>query len=247
MLKQTKLKLALAISGALLALGASSASAKTIGMGTNDWYTPTLENNLTSQGNTVSVFGSYDAATLNGLDVYIQDGNSYFNESLLEQFVFNGGTLIEVPWSLNWNYSFSNALNIMGGANDIIFGSTGSQVSVLDAASWLLNNVDIPDISNTAIGREIGNQFNVNATQVLAYSDGTAMLGYKQYGAGTVVGFNLHLITSDASPLDAKWSNQIVYNAVNHSGTNAVPEPTSIALLSMGALGFAASRRKKSA
>lgn len=46
--------------GALASFGANAAN---IGLTSNFWYTPTLANNLISQGHTVSVVNSYNAAS----------------------------------------------------------------------------------------------------------------------------------------------------------------------------------------
>src|SRR5690348_16385574 len=91
------------VSSLALCFAVSNATAAVIGMGTNSWYTDTLRANLVAQGHTVQVLNSYNAATLAGFDAYIQDGNSFFDASLLDQFVFNGGTLIEVPWTFTHN------------------------------------------------------------------------------------------------------------------------------------------------
>ncbi len=227
----------------LVLLFASSANAAVIGLGSGTWYTDTLENNLISQGHSVTVYNSYDAATLGGLDVYIQDGNSYFNASLLDSFVFNGGTLIQLPWTFTHN-NYTAATTVIGDRTSYTYGQSNPAITTLDAASWLLDGVTLPGAGTYTIGREIGNLFDPLASEVLEWADGTAMLGYREYGAGMVVGFNLHLITSDSNPLNADWSNQIIYNAV---GGGNVPEPTTLALMGLGLAGFGFARKRKQA
>lgn len=231
MLKRTAL-------AASLLFAFAQANATVVGIGGNNWYTDTLRQTLIAKGYTVNVYTSYTAATLAGLDAYVQDGNNYFDGSLLDGFVFNGGTLIEIPWTFSHNIYTANT-KVFGARTGLTFGAY-TNINTIDAGSWLLNGVTVP--GGAYVGHEIGNSFTAGTNQVLSWSDGTALLGYKNYGQGTVVGFNAHLVTSDAHPINADWSNKIITNAIG--GQTDVPEPASIALLGLGLAGLALSRRR---
>jgi hypothetical protein len=232
------------IIAASIAVVALNAQAANIGITSNSWYTSTLADNLIAQGNTVTVVNSYNAASLSSFDAFIQDGNGYFDNAALDSFVFNGGKLVELPWSLGQNYSYSGQLDLINHPTNITYGEANPGITVLDGSSYLLNGVTLPAAGTYTIGREIGTSFTGNGTQVLNWDDGSAMLASNSYGAGKVVAFNLHLVTSDSNPLNAPWSNQIVYNAVG-----AVPEPETYAMVlaGLGLIGVVARRRKQNA
>lgn len=218
-----------AIAAALAA--ATTAQAENVGISAGSYYTPALASALTAQGNQVSTVDWYNDNVLSSYSVYIQDGSSYANPAALDRFVFNGGTLIQLPWSFT-HVSFTENTTVFGQRWSGTMREDMPAIDVLAADDWLLNGVTLPAAGTQTIGREIGNEFVAGATPVLAWEDGTALLGYRRYGAGLVVGFDVHLTTSDASPLSASWSNQVVFNAVN--AVSAVPEPATWALLVAG-------------
>ncbi|WP_367875230.1 PEP-CTERM sorting domain-containing protein [Luteolibacter sp. Populi] len=217
--------------------------AATIGIGNNEWYTPTLQNNLVTQGHSVSVVETYDAVSLSAFDVYIQDGNSHFDNSALLDFVSNGGILIQIPWSQN-HYSLSSELAVMTESGDSNQGANPA-ITANDSSNWLLTGVTLPSAGSYNSRFPQGHQFASGSTAVLSWADGenTALLGYKEYGDGIVISFNQHLVTDDSQPIDQAWSNQIVFNAVDRD-TLQVPEPSSALLIALGAIA-AVGRRKR--
>lgn len=217
---------------AVVLTAAAAAQAENVGISAGSYYSPTLAGALTAQGNNVSSVSWYNDNVLAHYDVYIQDGSSYANADALDRFVFNGGTLIQLPWSFT-HVSFTENTTVFGMRWSGTMREANPAIDVLAAGDWLLNGVTLPAAGSETIGREVGNEFVEGTTPVLAWEDGTALLGYRRYGAGLVVGFDVHLTTSDASPLSSSWSNQVVFNAVN--AVSAVPEPATWALLVAGA------------
>ena len=206
----------------------AAAQAGTVGIGQSAWYSPVLADTLTAQGNTVSAVNWYNDNVLAGYDVFIQDGNGYFDADALDRFVFGGGTLIALPWSFTQRaYSANTA--VFGSRAGVAVHEAVPGITTLAATDWLLQGVTLPAAESHAVSREVGNTFSDMSTQVLAWEDGTALLGYRRYGAGLVVGLNVNLTSADVGPLDAAWSNRIVANAIS-----AVPEPATWATLMLG-------------
>jgi hypothetical protein len=92
---------------------ATAAHAENVGISAGSFYSPTLASALTAQGNNVTAVDWYNDNVLSQYSVYIQDGSSYANAAALDRFVFNGGTLIQLPWSFT---------HVMFTENTTVFG-----------------------------------------------------------------------------------------------------------------------------
>ena len=226
----------------LLALSAPTQAAN-VAMGWSWFYTPTLADSLAARGDQVSLLQNYDAELLSAFDVFILDGTASVNAAELDAFVYQGGTLILQPLSLRYP-GITPGLSVTGNYHHMSHAGTQPGITTLASNDWLLEGVTLPAAGSATIGREIGTRFADGATEVLEWEDGAALLGYRQYGAGTVIAFNLNLVTADASPLNAAWSNRIVFNAVD-AATSPVPEPASCAMLGIGLLALAGWQRAR--
>lgn len=232
------------LSAALLLALSAPGQAANVAMGGSWFYTSTLADNLTARGDRVSLLNGYDAQQLSAFDVFILDGTANAIAAELDAFVFQGGTLILQPMSMRYA-GITPALSVTGNYHHMVHAEAQPDITALAPQDWLLAGVDLPETSGATIGREYGTQFADGATKVLEWEDGAALLGYRQYGAGTVIAFNVNLVTSDASPLDADWSNRIVFNAVDAAAISPVPEPATYAMLGAGLLALAARRRAR--
>lgn len=223
--------------GAMLMV-AAVAQAGNVGISAGDYYSPTLAKTLTARGNSVNAVSWYNDNVLSTYDVYIQDGSSFADAAALDRFVYNGGTLIQLPWSFS-TIAYSADTTVFGRRRKGTMEQLNPGIEVVAADDWLLAGVALPEAGSQTIGREIGNKFAAGVTPVLKWEDGTALLGYRHYGAGLVVGFDVHLVTVDASPLNADWSNAIIGNAVG-----PVPEPATWGMLAVGAAVLLLRRRR---
>lgn len=214
------------------------AHAGNVGISAGDYYSPTLANTLAAQGNSVNAVSWYNDNVLSTYDVYIQDGSSFANAAALDRFVYNGGTLIQLPWSFT-NVDYTADTTVFGRRRRGTVEQLNPRIDALAPDDWLLAGVTLPEADTQTIGREIGNRFAPGVTPVLAWEDGTALLGYRRHGAGLVVGFDIHLVTADASPLAADWSNRIIGNAIN-----PIPEPSTWAMLAAGTAVLLLRRRR---
>ncbi|WP_341648827.1 PEP-CTERM sorting domain-containing protein [Thauera humireducens] len=145
------------------------------------------------------------------------------------------------------NFSVPSDLQIYGNGGSAQFSVSNPGINVLDATDPLLTGVSLPaGPGGFSIGRIAGIDFVAGVTEVLDWSDGVGMLGYKDFGLGTVFGLNMHVITSDTAyqVINQPWATQLIVNAANFGANNAVPEPTTIALIGLGLAGLGFSRRK---
>lgn len=235
---------ALTVSAALT----GQAEATSVAIVKGDYYTPNLKTQLESNGVIVMEVADYTAASLSGFDAVVHYGNSFTDLTALEAYVTGGGRLVLTPWS-GWNFGLTPTLQIFDNGGSVPQFFTGYPgVTVLDAGNPLLKNVVLPAGSG---GFDVGRITNIHTVfgvnDVANWADGTDFIGEKAVGAGKVIGINMHVITSDTAyaVIDQPWASQLMLNAVG--ATNAVPEPTSAVLASLGLLGFAALRRRQKA
>lgn len=237
MLKHTKLKLALAISGALLAFGASNANATFMPNGVQSGIAVAAVQSWgwtqCSGGNYGTTFSSL-MANCNGDNVMvgvlsnattfgILGAGAYSNVFAVtdaNHYSDNSGRILN-----NW----SNGLNWYRTAGYGSFGFTTNNVTDLwSADGFLQNGIQALSWDSSVPFGEGG-----DLTKGLSlHTDGTTLTG----------GWTYNTTGNDQTYVD---NANIRFFMMNNPIVVDVPEPTSIALLGMGALGFAASRRKK--
>jgi hypothetical protein len=240
--------LILATSAAAAALlVASGAMAANVAIVQGSFYTPDLKNQLVAKGHTVTEIASYTAASLAGFDTVVQYGNDFVDQTALETFVSSGGRVIWTPWA-GHNFNVNANLQIWdNGAAGTEYRVSNPGVTVLLPGDPLLAGVTFPAAGSPDIGRMTGKNFVAGVTQVATWADGPAMIGYRTFGAGSVVGINLHVITSDTAfeVINTPWASQLLSNAVG-GNVAAVPEPASWAMMIAGfGLAGAAMRRRQ--
>lgn len=220
-----------ALVGAALAVMSGDALANgPVAIVRGDFYTPYVFNQLTAAGQQVVEITTYDAASLAQYSAVITYGNTFNNYSALQSYVQGGGTLILTPWQ-GLNFTVPGNLQVFTNGGGSSYGTTGS-IDVLDPSSDLLDGVSFPAAGTFNFGYISGIDFVAGANQIARYTNGTAFLGTASYGAGTIVGLNMHIITSDSSPevMNTPWMTQLVLNATNFVG--GPPPPTCAATTS---------------
>jgi hypothetical protein len=235
-----------ASAGAVMLLMASTAQAAVVAIVQGSFYTPDLKNQLIAQGNTVVEIPTYTAASLTGYDAVVMYGNTYTDQAALQTYVNAGGTLILTPWS-GLNFTVNPGLAVFQNGGSPVYSESSPGMTVLDASSSLLTGVTFPAAGTLNVGLISGIGFDASANPVADWGDGNALLGYRGVGAGTVVGLNMQVITSDTAyqVINQPWASTLLNNAVNFRVAAAVPEPSTWAmmLLGFGAIGFAMRRR----
>jgi len=188
------------------------------------FYAADLKNNLVAAGINVTELSSYTAATLSAYNAVITYGNmAQIDITALQTYATNGGCLIWTPWA-GYNFEIPGNMQIFGTGSNSQYNIAYPGVTVLKPGDALLNGVTFAAGSN--IGR-IQSTFVAGVTQVANWSDGYGMIGYRSIGTGTIIGINMHVITSDCAytVINQPWAIQLFLNAVGFNG------PTYIELL----------------
>jgi len=195
-----------------------------------DFWTDNLADNLSENGQTVTLISNYTAASLSAYDAVIHYGNSFDDHAALEEYVNEGGVLVETPW---YQYNQNPPANLqMWSASSANHYTPYPGVTTLQPGHPLLAGVAFPVSGSFDVGREEGTAWASGVDQIANWADGEVMIGMKTLGAGSIIGINMQVITSDTAyeVIDQAWATQLFVNAVT------VPEPCTVALLSLGGL-----------
>jgi hypothetical protein len=237
------------VGSAVAALLIASQARAQVAIVTGSFYTSNLKNDLVAAGVSVTEISNYTAASLAGFQAVIHYGNSFTDTTALSTYVNGGGTLVLTPWS-GLNFSLPANLQVFTNGGNPIFSTSYPGVSVLDAGNPLLSGVSFPAGTggfNVGYISSIG--FAAGATQIANWGDGNPFLGTRSFGAGEVIGINMHVITSDTAfnVIDQPWATKLLVNAVG-TPPGAVPEPSTYGMIGAAALvGAVLLRRKKAA
>lgn len=230
-------------------VASSTASAANVAIVKGSFYTEDLKNQLSSKGHSVTEIETYTGASLASFDAVVHYGNSFTDAAALETYVSAGGRLVLTPWS-GLNFAVPANLQVFQNGGNAIFTQLNPAINVLDPSSSLLDGVSFPSAGTVNIGRISNIGFTAGAAQIASWGDGSALLGLRSFGSGSVVGINLHLITSDTAyqVVNTPWASQLASNAVGGALTAPVPEPATWAMMiaGFGLAGTALRRRRVS-
>jgi hypothetical protein len=239
-----------------LALAAAVANAGTIAYSTgvqNPWDSTTNDtamNTVFGAGNWVKSNG-YDVSVFNGASfVYLDGGDTSFtafsdflttNSGAIASYVSNGGRLFlnAAPQPQN-----GHDLNLGFGVT-LKYPGTSFSVNVTDAGVAAgLTDGGLPT-NFGGFGFALATLTGADFTPLIKDVAGNSVFGAKQYGNGFVAFGTQTPVEFHTGPAAQLFANELSYiSTAAVQNTNVVPEPTSVALLGVGLLGFVASRRK---
>ncbi|MHC4159871.1 MAG: hypothetical protein ACYSSO_12415, partial [Planctomycetota bacterium] len=131
---------------ALVLIAAGQTQGASVAIIQGGFWTDNLANNLTDNGQTVTLISDYTAGSLSAYDAVIHYGNTFTDHSALEQYVQDGGVLVETPW-YQWNESPPASLQ-MWSALSVDHYQSYPSVTVLDPANGLLSGVSFPAVGS---------------------------------------------------------------------------------------------------
>ena len=161
----------------------------------------------------------YDLATLQQYDAVIIYGNMYYmHDTIINQYVQNGGGLIATPWAhhneWNWDsYAPPACLPVTGTVEDIHYDQP------VDITFFNVLRLNKP---SDTVGYERGLQTKAGAFEAGTWNDGydSAAVSLWTYGEGKAVYLNMQYITSDCDrAIDYDWGKTLMTKALKYTLT----------------------------